>query len=99
MYHVGQEMAATRGCLDAGQFEDSVSDRGRALDNVSFERLCRRIKCEVIFLKQHGKLLQIPTGLTAYIDFFNHERPHQSLSYRTTAEEHFVLCPEPAAFA
>ena len=31
--------------------------------------------------------------------FYNHERPHQSLNYRTPAEEHFVLCSEPAAFA
>ena len=34
---------------------------------------------------------QLHTGLTAYFDFYNHERPHQSLNYRTPAEEHFVL--------
>lgn len=51
MYHVGQEMEATRGCLDAGQIEDGVSDRGRALDNVPFERLYRRTKYEDIFLQ------------------------------------------------
>ena len=66
MYHVGQEMEATRGCLDAGQIEDGVSDRGRVLDNVPFERLCRRTKYEDIYLKHHGNLLRIPTGLTAY---------------------------------
>ncbi|MCY4093477.1 MAG: integrase core domain-containing protein [Caldilineaceae bacterium] len=38
-------------------------------------------------------------GLTAYFDFYSHERPHQSLNYRTPADEHFVLCSEPAAFA
>ena len=31
--------------------------------------------------------------------FYNHERPHQSLNYRTSAEKHFVLCSMPAAFA
>lgn len=71
MYHVGQEMEATRGCLDAGQIEDGVSDRGRALDNVSLKRLNRRTKYEDIFLKQHSSLLQMPTGLTAYINFHN----------------------------
>ena len=34
---------------------------------------------------------QLYTGLTAYFDFYNHERPHQSLNYRTPPEEHFVL--------
>jgi len=29
----------------------------------------------------------------------NHERPHQSLNYRTPADEHFAFCSEPAAFA
>ena len=28
----------------------------------------------------------------------NHERPHQSLNCRPPAEEHFVLCSEPASF-
>ena len=32
-------------------------------------------------------------------DFYNHERPHQSLNYRTPAQEHFVLCSEPAVLA
>ena len=38
-------------------------------------------------------------GLFAYFDFYNHERPHQSPDDHTPAEEHFVLCSEPAAFA
>ena len=34
---------------------------------------------------------QLQAGLSDYFDFYNHGRPHQSLNYRTPAEEHFVL--------
>ena len=46
---------------------------------------------ENIYLNQYDTVRQLQTGLTAYFNFYNHERPHQSLNYRTPAEEHFVL--------
>ncbi|MDE0068405.1 MAG: integrase core domain-containing protein [Caldilineaceae bacterium] len=42
---------------------------------------------------------QLQAGLSAYFDFYNRERPHQSPEYRTPAEERLVLCSEAAAFA
>ena len=68
-----------------------VSMDGRALDNVFCERLWCSVKYENIYLNQYGTVPQLYTGLTAYFDFYNHERRHQSLNYRTPAEEHFVL--------
>jgi len=68
---------------------------GLALDNVFCERLWRSVKYENIYLNQYDTVRQLQAGLTAYIDFYNHENPHQSLNYRTSAEEHFVLCSEP----
>ena len=49
------------------------------------------VKYENIYLNQYDTVHQLQTGLTAYFDFYNHERPHQSLNFRTPAEEHFVL--------
>ena len=43
--------------------------------------------------------LQLQAGLSAYFDFYNRERPHQSPECRTPAEERLVLCSEAAAFA
>ena len=60
-------------------------------DNVFCERLWRSVKYENIYLNQYDTVRQLHTGLTNYFDFYNHERPHQSLNYRTPAEEHFVL--------
>ena len=78
-------------CLLAANIQVSIDGRGRALDNVFCERLWRSVKYENIYLNQYDTVRQLQTGLTAYFDFYNHERPHQSLNYRTPAEEHFVL--------
>ena len=83
-------------CLLAADIQ--VSMDGRGLDNVFCERLWRSVKYEDIYLNQFDTVRQLQAGLSAYFDFYNHERPHQSLNYRTPAEEHFALCPEPAAF-
>ncbi|MDE0464593.1 MAG: IS3 family transposase [Caldilineaceae bacterium] len=78
-------------CLLAANIQVSMDGRGRALDNVFCERLWRSVKYENIYLNQYDTVPQLQTGLRAYFDFYNHERPHQSLNYRTPAEEHFVL--------
>ena len=82
----------------AADIQVSMDGRGRALDNVFCERLWRSVKYEDIYLNQYDTVRQLHAGLSAYFDFYNHERPHQSLNYRTPAEEHFVLCSEPVAF-
>ena len=78
-------------CLLAANIQVSMDGRGRALDNVFCERLWRSVKYENIYPEQYDTVRQLRTGLTAYFDFYNHERPHQSPDYRTPAEEHFVL--------
>ena len=77
--------------LLAANIQVSMDGRGRALDNVFCERLWRSVKYENIYLQQYDSVRQLQAGLSDYFDFYNHERPHQSLNYRTPAEEHFVL--------
>ena len=55
-----------------------MDGRGRALDNVFCERLGRSVKYENIYLNQYDTVPQLHTGLRAYFDFYNHERPHPS---------------------
>ena len=73
-------------CLLAANIQVSMDGRGRALDNVFCERLWRSVKYENIYLNQNDTVPQLQTGLRAYFNFYNHERPHQSLNYRTPAE-------------
>ncbi len=89
---------ASTACLLAANIQVSKGWRRRALDNVFRERLWRSVKYEKIYLNQYDTVRQLQADLSPYFDFYNHERPHQSPDYRTPAEEHFVLCSEPAAF-
>ena len=82
---------ACTSCLLAANIQVSMGGRGRALDNVFCERLWRSVKYENIYLNQYDTVPQLKNGLTEYFNFYNHDRPHQSLNYRTPAEEHFVL--------
>jgi putative transposase len=74
--------------LDAS-VQISMDGRGRALDNVFTERLWRTIKYEEVYLHDYDTPRQARAGLTRYFTFYNHERPHQALAYRTPAEVYF----------
>jgi len=66
----------------------SMDGRGRCLDNVFVERLWRSVKYEDVYLRGYESVPALERGLTAYFRFYNHERLHQSLGYRTPAEVH-----------
>ncbi len=68
--------------------EVSMDGRGRALDNVFIERLWRSLKYEDIYLKGYDTGADCYKGLISYFKFYCHERPHQSLDYRTPWEVH-----------
>jgi putative transposase len=66
----------------------SMDGRGRAFDNIFVERLWRNVKHEDIYLKGYVTIGELVIGLTAYFAFYNEERPHQSLNYKTPALVH-----------
>ena len=66
----------------------SMDGRGRCLDNVFVERLWRSVKYEDVYLRGYESVPELERGLAAYFRFYNAERPHQSLGYRTPAEVH-----------
>ena len=61
----------------------SMDGRGRAFDNIFVERLWRSVKHEDVYLKGYATLPALLSGLMAYFSFYNTERPHQSLGYKT----------------
>ncbi|MDX1964548.1 MAG: IS3 family transposase, partial [Pirellulales bacterium] len=74
---------AFTGRLTKAKIAISMDGRGRALDNVFIERLWRSVKYEDIYLRCYASSLALERGLTAYFEFYNYERPHQALNYRT----------------
>ena len=77
------------GCLEAAEVRISMDGRGRVLDNIFIERLWRSVKYEDVYLKDYATVPELDTGLAGYFQFYNQQRPHQSLAYRTPAEVYF----------
>jgi putative transposase len=67
----------------------SMDGRGRALDNVFVERLWRSLKQEKVYLSDFRTIKDAAMGIREYFNFYNYQRLHQSLDYRTPAEVHF----------
>lgn len=74
------------GAVQAAGMAVSHDGRGRALDNVMVERLWRTVKYEDIYLRDYVDLPEARAGLGGYFRFYNRERPHQGLDYRTPWE-------------
>jgi putative transposase len=75
--------------LTEAKVQISMDGRGRALDNIFTERLWRTVKYEEVYLHDYANPRDARTGLTRYLSFYNEERPHQALNYRTPAEVYF----------
>ena len=71
--------------LKIGGIRISMDGRGRALDNIFIERLWRSVKQEYVYLSPCDGGQELWRGLADYFRFYNTERPHQSLDYRTPA--------------
>lgn len=61
----------------------SMDGRRRALDNIFVERLWRSVEYEDIYLNGYATMSELMLGLTNYFAFYNSERPHQGLGYKT----------------
>jgi len=61
----------------------SMDGKGRALDNIFIERLWRSVKQEYVYINHIANGTELHKGLSEYFDFYNTERPHQSLAYVT----------------
>ena len=76
--------------LKARQIAISMDGRGRCMDNIWIERLGRSLKYEEVYLKDYESVTEARAGIERYFRFYNHERLHQSLGYRTPAAVHLV---------
>jgi len=75
--------------LEERNIQISMDGRGRAMDNAFTERLWRSLKYEEVYIHDYESVPDAKKGIKRYINFYNWERPHQSLEHKTPAEVYF----------
>jgi len=77
--------------LESARVLISMDGRGRAMDNIFTERLWRSLKYEEVYLKDYAGVPDAIANLKSYFQFYNFERPHQSLNNQTPAAIYFGI--------
>jgi putative transposase len=89
------------GLLEDTGIKVSMDGRGRVYDNIFIERLWRSVNYEEVYLHDYQTVPAARAQLSAYFEFYNTERPHEGLGYRTPQEAYFgtraALAPAPEA--
>jgi putative transposase len=70
----------------------SMDGKGRCMDNIFVERLWRSLKYEEVYLNAYATVAEAKAGIGAWLDFYNTERQHQSLGYRTPRQIYQTAC-------
>lgn len=81
------------GALEAAGIRVSMDGRGRVSDNIFLERLWRSVKYEEVYLHEYQTAADARGRLAAYFRFYNEERPHEALGYRTPHEIYYGVPP------
>jgi putative transposase len=81
--------AAFVGALENRGIRVSMDGRGRVYDNIFVERFWRSVKYEEVYLHEFRTIPEARTRLESYFRFYNEERPHEALGYRTPHEVYF----------
>lgn len=69
----------------------SMDGRGRCKDNIWIERFWRTIKQEVIYINPTDSVMELRTLISNFIDYYNLQRPHQSLGGVAPSKIYFPL--------
>jgi len=86
----------TKVLLDA-DVQISMDGQGRVFDNIFSERLWRTVKVEEVYLRDYQTVTEARFNLGRYFEFYNNQRLHEALGYRTPAEVYGVAVGPPVA--
>jgi putative transposase len=64
----------------------SMSRRGNCWDNAPIESFFATLKKELIYTREWSTKRELEDALIAYMDFYNHQRLHSTLGYRSPEE-------------
>ncbi len=69
-----------------------MDGKGRYMDNIFVERLWRSLKYEEVYLNAYASVAEAKAGIGSWLGFYNEERQHQSLGYRTPRQAYEAEC-------
>jgi len=75
--------------LKAEEIKISMDGRGRVFDNIFIERLWRSLKYEDVYIKDYETGEETIKGIGDYLNYYNDDRPYQSLNYQTPSLVYF----------
>ena len=75
--------------LESDGIKISMDGRRRVYDNIFVERFWRTVKYEEVYLHEYRTVADARAHLAAYFRFYNEERPHETLGYRTPHEIYY----------
>src|ERR1700681_728828 len=81
------------GTLERNKVTISMDGKGRYMDNIFVERLWRSLKYEEVYLNAYASVAEAKAGIGSWLSFYNEERQHQSLGYRTPRQAYEAECP------
>ena len=81
------------GTLERHAITISMDGKGRYMDNIFVERLWRSLKYEEVYLNAYASVAEAKAGIGSWLGFYNAERQHQSLGYRTPRQAYEAECP------
>jgi hypothetical protein len=61
----------------------SMDGKGRCKDSIFVERLWRSLKYEEVYLHAYTTVAETKAGIGTWLEFYNRERQHRTLGYRT----------------
>lgn len=70
--------------LKSLKIKPSMDGKGRWVDNVMIERFWRSLKHEDVYLKLYDSIPELESGVAAYVERYNHWRPHSAHGRKTT---------------
>ena len=82
---------AFTGILAHHNIDISMDSVGRWVDNVIIERWFRTLKYEDVYINDYRTIKDVKEGCGRYINFYNTERIHSSLQYKTPHQIYWSL--------
>jgi putative transposase len=73
----------------------SMTGKGRCNDNANIERLWRSFKYEGSYLYKWHTVQELKTNIPQWVNWYNSNRPHQALNYKTPVEKYREFMGKP----